>query len=64
MKTHHLNNSDSEIIVMTSDEDNANSVAKQRPTRLTKKPKVYEDFETSSPNLSQPQANETPSINV
>ena len=52
LKTHHIENSDSEIIVMTSDDDN-NSLAKRKPTRVTKKPKVYEDFHTSSPNQTQ-----------
>lgn len=55
LKTHHLNNnSDSEVIVMTSDDEN--SLAKRKPARATKKPKVFEDFETSSPNCPTPQA--------
>jgi len=54
LKTHHLNNnSDSEIIVMTSDDEN--SLAKRKPARVSKKPKVFEDFETSSPNCQAPQ---------
>jgi hypothetical protein len=64
LKTHHLNtNSDSEIIVMTSDDEN--SLAKRKPARVTKKPKVFEDFETSSPNCQAPQQTvDVPKIDV